>query len=93
MRILLSIKNKLLYLLITLIGGTFSCAMKYGAPTADYNFNGKVSDSLDQPIKNIAVIIHQNDYQVDSIVTDQNGNYSSSGYLDPENNLLWKMEM
>ena len=74
--------NKLIALLLSLLGFTTACIIggkEYGTPHADFIVRGKVVSEIDsRPIKNIRVIMRDSTsiYYRDSINTDLNGIYT-----------------
>lgn len=75
--------NKLIALLLSLLGFTTACFLiggaEYGTPHADFIVRGKVESQIDsRPIKNIRVIMRDSTsiYYRDSINTDLNGIYT-----------------
>jgi putative lipoprotein (rSAM/lipoprotein system) len=75
--------NRLIALLLSLLGFTTACFIiggaEYGTPHADFIVRGSVVSEKDsRPIKNIRVIMHDSTsiYYRDSINTDLNGVYT-----------------
>jgi putative lipoprotein (rSAM/lipoprotein system) len=79
MKTILSISNAVIAVLLSLLG----CAVKespdeYGTPSADFIISGNVSSNTGAPVKNIAVVMREENtalHYADSTGTDNNGNY------------------
>ncbi|MFH2142657.1 MAG: radical SAM-associated putative lipoprotein [Bacteroidota bacterium] len=89
------IANKCLVIIIGVFSpALFSCVMKYGAPEADYKFNGSITDaSTNQTIEGISIIIKEENYIRDSVISDANGRFYSEGWISNYENTLWKFDV
>lgn len=68
--------------------------MKYGIPTADYKFDGTITDaSTNQAISGVSVIIKEDNYTIDSLSSDANGRFYSEGCIGNFESTLWKFEV
>lgn len=76
---LLRAKSRYLAAALALLGFATACepsADEYGAPYAEYIFRGKVSNAYTQaPIPNIRISLNSDYFLLDSVRTDQDGNY------------------
>jgi len=87
--------KKLIALIIAILGFSTACRKmteEYGVPTASFELKGKVTDTLDNPIENIRVNIRPNDYHMEEIYTDMEGNYFFSAGGMPFSDITVKVE-
>ena len=69
--------KKIVLFLISILGFfTTSCiSTLYGIRYAEFELKGKVTDTLDNPIKNIRVSVKNGDKSIGEVYTDWEGNY------------------
>jgi putative lipoprotein (rSAM/lipoprotein system) len=86
-------KKTILFLLSLLGFSITGCySEKYGAPYAEFELKGKVTDTLDNPIENIQIHV-QEEYSMEKAYTDSHGNYFIETELFPDNNLEIKVKI
>lgn len=94
-RLIHIVKNKCLLIFLGIFSpALLSCGMKYGIPTADYKFNGIITDaSTNQVISGISVKIKEDNYTIDSTTSDANGRFYSEGWIRNFESTLWEFEV
>lgn len=89
--------KKFIVFLLSLLGFSITgChyTEKYGAPYAEFELKGKVTDILDNPLNGIKVNVQQeNSYAIGEIYTDSQGNYFIKNEIFPDNNLEFKIKI
>ena len=84
--------KKLIVFILSLMGISVVSCMKYGEPYAEFELKGKVTDTLDSPIENIHVTIHQSEYSIDGAYSDAAGNFCLIDYMPSYANVTVKVE-
>ena len=76
--------KKIVLFLISILGFSITSCIreKYGGPYANFELKGKVTDTLDNPIKNIRVNIQENGNSIGGTFSDMEGNYFINSHIE-----------
>ena len=76
--------KKILAFIFSFLGFSLCACMKYGVPTAVFEVKGKVTDTEEQPLKDIRVVVAR----YDTVRTDSTGHYEHFMELGARNDVM-----